>query len=292
MRKSFGGRIYKNTVYIRDGLSPYIVTEATASTLDVQLINNIFRKEGSGKAAWKLSDTTFAVNNNAFYGSIDTYSNATNSFTGAPGLAAPGLRDPKAYKLLTGYATLDSAIAVPGDAAVYFFNNPTRANKNQGFYSGAGTKTPAWISRFDDSSLSGWTTTGTVSIVAHPSGGLGKSLSLASGVSITRAISLTGPFRLNVRIWNSAGTGTSPSAEILGISMSATVKFTAITPYRQGEWQILEITFSDNASNVTVDGESVTLISAKHSSIVTTVFVRINGGSMGLIVDDIFVIAV
>ncbi|KAJ5965080.1 Pectin lyase fold/virulence factor [Penicillium vulpinum] len=287
-----GGKIYKNTVFIGDGLSPYIVTEATTATLDVQLTNNIFRKEGSGTAKWGLSDTTFAVDNNAFYGSIDTYSNATNSFTGAPGLAAPGLRDPKAYQLLTGYATLDSATTVPGDAAVDFFNNPTSVHKNRGFYSGAGTKIPTWITRFDDSSLSGWTTTGTASVVADPSGGLGNSLSLASGASITRPISLTAPFRLNLRIWTPAGTGTLPSVEIQGISKSATVQFVAATPYRQGEWQILEIAFSDSASTATVDGESVTLGFATQSATVTTAFVKINGGSTGLIVDDIFVTAV
>lgn len=123
-----------------------------------------------------------------FCSSEAPYSNATNSFTGAPGLAAPGLRDPKAYQLLTGYATLDFATAVPDDAAVDFFNNPTSAHLNRGFYSGTGKKNPTCISRFDDSSISGWTVTGTASIVADPSGGLGKSLSLASGVSITRLI--------------------------------------------------------------------------------------------------------
>ncbi|KAJ5813078.1 Pectin lyase fold/virulence factor [Penicillium robsamsonii] len=287
-----GGKIYKNTVYIGDGLSPYIVTEATTATLDVQLTNNIFKKDGSGAAKWELSDANFIVNNNAFYGSINTYSGATNSLTEAPGLAAPGLRDPKAYQLLTGYPTLDSATVVPGDADLDFFNNPTSGHANRGFYSGAGTKSPAWISRFDDSSLAGWTATGTASIVADPSGGLGKSLSLASGVSITRPISLTVPFRLNVRVWTPAGTGTLPSVEIQGVSKSATVKFAAGTPYREGEWQILEIAFSDNASTATVDGESVTLDSAAQSGKVTSASVKINGGSTGLVVDEIFVTAV
>ncbi|KAJ5178551.1 Pectin lyase fold/virulence factor [Penicillium coprophilum] len=287
-----GGKIYKNTIYIGDGLSPYIVTEATAAALDVQLTNNIFKKDGSGAAKWGLSDTSFTVNNNAFYGSIDTYSKATNSLTEAPGLAAPGLRDPKAYQLLTGYPTLNSATAVQGDADVDFFNNPTSAHANRGFYSGAGRKVPAWISRFDDSSLSGWTVTGTASIVADPSGGLGKSLSLASGVSVTRPLSLTAPFRLNLRIWAPVGTGTSPSVEIQGISKTATVKFAAGTPYRQGEWQILEVAFSDSASTATVDGESVTVGSVTQSDKVTTAFVKVNGGSTGLIIDDIFVTAV
>ncbi|KXG52805.1 Pectin lyase fold/virulence factor [Penicillium griseofulvum] len=286
-----GGKIYKNTVYIGDGLSPYIVTETTDATLDVQLTNNIFKKEGSGAAKWELSDTKFTVNNNAFQGSINTYPKATNSLTEAQGLAAPGLRDPKAYLLLAGYPTLDSATDVLGDADVDFFNNPTSAHANRGFYSGAGTKAPTWISRFDDSSLSGWTTAGTTSIVADPSGGLGKSLSLASGVSITRPISLTVPFRLNLRIWTPTGTGTLPSVEIQGVSKSATVKFAGATPYRQGEWQILEIAFSDSASTAAVDGESVTLKSATQSGRVTTAFVKINGGSTGLIVDEAFVTA-
>ncbi|KAJ5431446.1 Pectin lyase fold/virulence factor [Penicillium cf. griseofulvum] len=286
-----GGKIYKNTVHIGDGLSPYIVTETTAATLDVQLTNNIFKKEGSGAAKWELSDTKFTVNNNAFHGSINTYSKATNPLTEAPGLAAPGLRDPKAYLLLAGYPTLDSATSVPGDADVDLFNNPTSAHANRGFYSGAGTKVPTWISRFDDSSLSGWTATGTASIVADPSGGLGKSLSLPSGVSITKLISLTVPFRLNLRIWTPVGTGILPSVEIQGVSKSATVMFAAATPYRQGEWQILEIAFSDSASTATVDGESVTLKYATQSGNVTTAFVKINGGSTGLFVDEVFVTA-
>lgn len=41
-----------------------------------------------------------------------------------------------------------------------------------------------------------------------------------------------------------------------------------------------------------MDGESVTLVFATQSSTVTTAFVKINGGSTGSIVDDIFVTAV
>ncbi|KAJ6118555.1 Pectin lyase fold/virulence factor [Penicillium samsonianum] len=193
-----------------------------------------------------------------------TQSSPYNTLTSIPnlslspgGLAAPGLRDRKAYQLLTGYATLDSATAVPGDAAVDFFNYPTSAHLNRGFYSGTGTKTPTGISRFDDSSISGWIVTGTASIVADPSGGLGKSLSLASGVSITK----------------------------LFLSL---FRFALI----QREWQILEIAFSDSASSATVDGESVGLVSVTQIATVNTAFVKINGGAAGLIVDDIFVTAV
>ncbi|KAJ5423281.1 Pectin lyase fold/virulence factor [Penicillium cf. griseofulvum] len=272
-----------------DGMA-YDVDHSTSGTLFEYNVSHD-NEEGSGAAKWELSDTKFTVNNNAFHGSINTYSKATNPLTEAPGLAAPGLRDPKAYLLLAGYPTLDSATSVPGDADVDFFNNPTSAHANRGFYSGAGTKVPTWISRFDDSGLSGWTATGTASIVADPSGGLGKSLSLPSGVSITKLISLTVPFRLNLRIWTPVGTGILPSVEIQGVSKSATVMFAAATPYRQGEWQILEIAFSDSASTATVDGESVTLKYATQSGNVTTAFVKINGGSTGLFVDEVFVTA-
>ncbi|KAJ5773055.1 Pectin lyase fold/virulence factor [Penicillium paradoxum] len=284
------GQIYKNTIYIGAGLSPNIVNEGTSASLDVVFSNNIIRKEGAGTAKWVLDDASFIVDNNAFYGSIDTYSKATKSITGMPGLAAPGLRDPKAYLLASGFATLDAATVVENDASVDFFNNPTSAHRNLGFYSGPGTKTPTWISRFDDSTLSGWTANGGASIVADPAGDLGNSVSLSSGASITRDISLKAPFRVNLRIWIPAGSDASASVEIQGASKSVTVQFSNASPYRLGEWQILEVSFSDSGSSATVDGESVSI--GEKANAGTTSFVKINGGSSGLIADEVFVTGV
>lgn len=286
-----GGKIYKNTVYIGAGLSPVIVTESTSAALDVLFSNNIIRKEGAGTARWSLDDNSFTVDNNAFYGSIDTYAKATNSITSPPGLAAPGLRDPKAYLLLSGYPTLDSATTVANDAGVDFFKNPTSAHPNIGFYSGPGTKIPTWISRFDDSSLSGWTVKGGASLVADPSGELGQSVSLSSSASITRAVSIAAPFRVNLRIWIPAGSDSSASVQVQGASKSVTVQFSNAVPYRQGEWQILEISFTESESSATIDGESVTLTTGAKDATNTNPFVRINGGSSGLIADEVFVTA-
>ncbi|CAL5869269.1 uncharacterized protein PFLUO_LOCUS3497 [Penicillium psychrofluorescens] len=171
------GKIYKNTIFIGDGISPFIVTEDTNASLDVLLTDNIMYKTGSGHAQWQLNDTIFSVNDNLFFGPIDAYDEATSSTTSAPGLAAAGLRDPKAYLLLSGSAALGSAVGVAGDAHKDFFSDVTAAHKNLGFYAGPATGRPVWVDNFNQNSslASGWSSRGQVALVEDPAGDLGQS---------------------------------------------------------------------------------------------------------------------
>ncbi|KAL5353697.1 hypothetical protein ACLOAV_001737 [Pseudogymnoascus australis] len=257
-----GGKVYKNTIQIGSGISPVIVTEDTTDDLDVLFTNNIIRKEGSGRATWKLEDEYFSVVKNSFYGPIDTYSKASGSVTEAPGLAAPGLRDPKSYYLLSGYPTLDVAIDVVGDASVDFFNNPTTVHNNLGFYSGAGTNIPTWISKFDNSDISDWkSASGSATIVPDPAGDLGNSVQLAPSAIFSRPIGATLPFRLNARIWVDAVSISKPVIIRVG-STSRAVDVVLGNPetYRTGEWQILEVLLTSSSHSAILGGTPLTSV--------------------------------
>lgn len=282
-----GGKIYKNTIQIGSGISPVIVTENTAATLDVLFTDNIIRKEGSGRATWTLEDEYFSVVKNSFYGPIDTYSNASGSITEAPGLAAPGLRDPRAYYLLPGYPTLGVADDVVGDASVDFFNNPTNGHKNLGFYSGAGTSIPTWINKFDDSDISAWkSSSGSATISPDPAGDLGNSVELAPGTVFSRPIGATLPFRLNVRIWIDAASTSNPVSIRVG-STSKAVDIVLGDPktYRTGEWQILEVLLTSSGQSATLDGTSLIAVPAADTSGMASFSV----GESKIYIDDIFV---
>ena len=251
------GQIYKNTIYIGDGISPMIVTENTNANLDILFSDNIIRKEGSGTAYWSLIDRAFNVTNNAFHGSIAGHPGVTNTIKGEPGLAAPGLRDPKAYLLLSGYSACDSAISIPGDASRDFFSNPTAKHNNIGLYAGEGTKKPAWFDNFDQSSLSNeWSTQGTAGIVTDPAGDHGKSAQLKSMATISRKLDMEAPFRFNARVWVNSPTSKRPLLVQVG---KVKVNFSSSSSkVLAGEWQTLEITVANNSVKVTLDGELFT----------------------------------
>lgn len=276
-----GGRIYKNTIYIGDGLSPNIVDETTDENLDVLFANNVIRKGGTGTAHWLPDNTEFNITNNAFHGAIDTHPDATNVITGEPGLAAPGLRDPKAYLLLSGFSAFDSAMEIPGDAEQGFFSNPTARHANLGFYSGEGAKKPAWISNFGESALSEWTNQGTVDVVADPAGDRGKSAQMKPNGSISRQLTVEAPFRFNSRVWiDSSASHEPPSVQVGKVKAS----FSTSVNYLVGEWQILEIMVSGNSVEATLDGEPFSAMSEGESSGV--VFAS---GETIMYVDDVFV---
>ncbi|KFY65564.1 hypothetical protein V496_02507 [Pseudogymnoascus sp. VKM F-4515 (FW-2607)] len=282
-----GGKVYKNTIQIGSGISPVIVTEDTTDDLDVLFTNNIIHKEGSGRATWKLEDEYFSVVKNSFYGPIDTYSKASGSVTEAPGLAAPGLRDPKSYYLLSGYPTLDVAIDVVGDASVDFFNNPTTVHNNLGFYSGAGTNIPTWISKFDDSDISDWkSTSGSATIVPDPAGDLGNSVQLAPSAIFSRPIGATLPFRLNARIWVDAVSISKPVIIRVG-STSRAVDVVLGNPetYRTGEWQILEVLLTSSSHSAILGGTPLTSVPVADISGLVT----FSAGQSKVYIDDIFV---
>lgn len=281
-----GGKIYKNTIQIGNGISPVIVTEDTTASLDVLFSDNIIRKEGAGAATWHLNSTAFIVTNNIFQGPINDFPAAINTTTSPAWLAAPALRDPKAYLLLSGSPALNSAIDVAGDADKDFFSLPTSVYRNLGFYAGAGTKVPTWISHFDDLTTTGWTSEGAVSIVADPAGDLGNSTQLSAGAVFSRAITTTSPFRFNARIWvASSVAGGLPSILIGDSKKTANIVISAQLPFRIGEWQILEVTVLNSGITAVVDGLPLS-VKASHGALSG---VKISAGNSKLIVDDIFV---
>ena len=277
-----GGQIYKNTIYIGDDISPNIVDEDTQETLDVLFADNIIRKEGSGTAYWKLNDSKFNITNNAFHGPIADHPSATNTIKGEPGLAAPGLRDPKAYLLLNGYPTLDSAIDISGDAPNDFFSNPTTEHNNIGFYAGGGTKRPAWIDNFDQFNLSGeWTTEGSVEIAVDPAGDHGNSVQLKPGATISRKLNLGSTFRFNARVWVESLASQKATWVKVG---NVKVNFLPSSKILVGEWQIMEIMVSGDGMEATLDGEPFSSSSSDDGSDI--VFAS---EETTMYVDDVFV---
>ncbi|UNI17729.1 hypothetical protein JDV02_004050 [Purpureocillium takamizusanense] len=274
-----GGKIYKNTVATGEGLSPQLVTAPKGLSLDVLFADNIIRKSGAGRVGWTLDSPQFNVTRNAFYGAIDTYPDAVDSVTAAPGLAAPGLRDPKAYRLLAGSPSLGSASEVSSDAQTDFFGNPTAAHKNLGFYSGEGTNVPQWISAFDDGSLSGWSTTGSVSVVADPAGDLGMSAQVAAGGKLARDVTSAPGLRLDARVRVSqAESGASVSLGTHSVSLGD------IAPADVGVWLVLELTVTTEGASAVLDGQPVAVSTKAEGSGVAVV-----AGQTAIFVDDVFV---
>ena len=279
-----GGQIYKNTIYIGDGITSNLIQEETTQSLDVFFTDNIVLADGSGTFKWMLDDATFVVDSNVLAGSIATYAGATNTITERPGLAAPGLRDPKAYLLLENSPSLDSAVAIDNDASKDFFSNPTSGHENIGFYSGAATNIPTWISDFENSDLSAWTSTGNPSVVADPAGDLGSSVRLPAGAVLSRTIGAALPFRFNARIWiGSSSSG--PSSVSVGGSQ---VKLAVSSQIRSEEWQILEIQLSSSGVKATVDGIELNVSAGSGDSD----SVSFAAGEGGLLVDDVFVTSI
>lgn len=75
------GLFQDNTIFIGEGLSPFIVTESTEAKLDVLFRDNLIHKTGPGHAQWKLNDTMFSVIHNTFIGPIDTLPGSVSNIT-------------------------------------------------------------------------------------------------------------------------------------------------------------------------------------------------------------------
>lgn len=280
-----GGRIYKNTIAVGEGLSPIIVQAPANLNLDVLFADNIVRKSGSGSVTWDIPSSQFNVTSNIFSGAIGEYADATGTITDAPQLAAPGLRDPNAYLLLANSPALGSAIAVDADAGKDFFSNPTTQSRNLGFDSGHATKLPQWISNFDDANLSSWSTS-QGSVVADPAGDLGKSLKLEAQGMATRHGTFTSGIRFDARVWFSSITENhSPPSIKVGRNI---VIFRNLTKFDVGFWRVLEVLVdADGTTYATLDGEQVpvSLDSSSSSQRVT-----ISAGEHPIYVDDVFVV--
>lgn len=283
-----GGEIYKNTILIGNGIAQQVVTAPTGKnlSLDVQFTDNIVKTVGSGTGHWTLDSPEFVIDNNVFHGAIDSFPGATDSITNPPGLAAPGLRDPYAYLLLNSNASaLDAAVSIAGDATEDFFGNSVN-HKNIGFYGGAGTKVPQWISSFDTGTLSPWTFN-TASIVADPSGNLGKSVLLTAGGSLVRSFSASSTgLRFNARLWFGGVSSTAAATVQVG---GIKVTFNNLTTTQVGWWQILVVEIASDGTATATLGSHASTSSWPVSSVTSSGNVVISAGANSLYVDDVFI---
>ncbi|KAI8066670.1 pectin lyase fold/virulence factor [Gongronella butleri] len=317
------GTFTKNTVIVGDGITTNVVQESTTASLDVKFTNNIIRKSGAGSANWVLNDTAFVVDHNAFYG-VSTYAAATNTITASPGLAAPGLRDPKAYYLLSGYPSLGAGVPPTYDASQDFFGNPVSASAapNLGFYAGAGTRVPVFIETFDAYTLgtapnaSIWPVTGGKAvIVADPAGDLGRSLQLtpqSTTLSVTRTFGAVqqGTVRVSIRAWANqtstsltvaiADASASPLASVsLGANGNVAYTDAGTTKtdgpaYTAGEWHLIEfdINLAAKSYQAYVDAVAITTDASNgpSSGAPSTLIITASGSSSVYYVDDVYAV--
>ncbi|WP_052424750.1 right-handed parallel beta-helix repeat-containing protein [Streptomyces fulvoviolaceus] len=242
------GQIYNNTVAVGGGLSPVFLTESTSASLDLSFTNNIVRKTGSGSVSWSFSDSGVTFDHNAFHG-VTAPTGATNSVTTAPGLVAPGTRDPAGYRLLTGYGTLGTGAVVSGNGGLDYYGNSVSATSapNIGAYNGSGTSTPVLTDIFD-TLASSWTITGTAAVATDPAGDLGNSGQLTGASALTRAISGTTSRRLSSLVRSDSA---SAPVTVEALNSAGTVVATA-TPAdtTAGEWHRVELTAPSTATTL------------------------------------------
>lgn len=229
----------------------------TKELKDVVIRDNIFIKSGAGKVNTTGSEI-FHIQDNVMYGGIDIPSTATGTVNKDPTVMAPGLLDPYAYLLRAGSSALDSAPAVPGNAAsTDFFGNPAGSHSNYGFYSGASiVKPPAWVSDFDTASeLSKWTPKGYVSTVPDPDGNLGRSARIAKDGAITRKFDADiTSFRFGARLRFTAITGSKGPVVSLGL---VSISFDPLTTYDVGYWRDLQVVVDGTSVKAMLDGVEV-----------------------------------
>ncbi|KAG2184517.1 hypothetical protein INT43_000426 [Umbelopsis isabellina] len=296
------GSIYKNTILIGSRITSNLVQESTNASLDVHLVDNIVRKSGSGAVNWQLSDPKFIVDHNAFYG-VSSYAYATNTITSPPGLAMPGVRDPKGYFLVSGYPTLGAGIAVSDDASQDFFGNPVASNTkpNIGFYAGPGTNAANTSDLFDSynigaNSLSGWNSTGNIKIIADPAGDLGNSLQLSGGSSVKRSIFGQKNFRLSVLFWANQ-TNASFEIDLIGsgkilvsIPFSSSGQFGSLS-YTPNEWHLVELDVNTSSLLAQPSLDSQTINSIKYAGIIDSVQFKAEIFADALfVVDDFYIV--
>lgn len=256
-----GGQIYKNTIFIGDGISSLMVLGPKGHSFDVLFANNVVSKSGSGNVTWQLDDPKFNITSNILHG-IQQHDAAKGTITEDPQLAAAGLRDPQAYKLLTGSPAYRSAANINDTATVDFFSNPVPGNHNIGFYNGPVVEAPQLVSLFDDSQLSPWQAQGSVSIGQDPSGNLGKSLEIETGSAIntqfqTHKSGIRVDMRVMVTSSRSVTSDKTPSASTVSVGRwDVSLGDLSIT---DGIWHILEIIVSgtDKKARAFLDGREV-----------------------------------
>ncbi|MEU6372003.1 right-handed parallel beta-helix repeat-containing protein [Streptomyces sp. NPDC046909] len=243
-----GGQIYNNTIAVGSGLSPVFLTESTSASLDLAFTDNIVRKTGSGSLSWNFSDAGVTFDHNAFYG-VTAPTGATNTVSTAPGLVAPGTRDPHGYRLISGYGTLGTGAVVADNGGLDYYGNTvsSTAAPNIGAYNGSGTATPVLTDIFDTLSSS-WTVTGTAAVAADPAGDLGNSGKLTGTSSLTR--SLSGSTSRRVAALVRSDSASAPvTVEVLDSSGTVVGRATAADT-TAGEWHRVELTAPATATTL------------------------------------------
>ncbi|NUT91713.1 MAG: right-handed parallel beta-helix repeat-containing protein [Saccharothrix sp.] len=283
-----GGKIHNNTIVVGNGLTPLVVQQDNPnSVLDIAFRNNIVSKEDAGTLGWKLIAPGFVLDHNAFR-NVEAHPNATGTTTAAHGLIAPTHHDPRAYHLSTTSALHGAGTPITTNGGLDYFGNPVPATGSPdiGAYEGPGTCTPAHSALFDTDPLSappsGWTATGSVSVVSRPvatfpSGEQGRSVQLARGAteaSMTSTFSASNTIRVSLRVradQTNAPLGVwlldAAGGEVAKASLTASGRlgYTAAGSwqetgtYRAGEWYRLELLLDPTAGtyDVLLDGTPI-----------------------------------
>lgn len=138
--KIVNGKIYNNTMYIGDGLSPKVYAQNGAPIQNTEFYNNIVYKTGSGNVGWDLTSTGLKLDRNVFYNMASIPSWATNSMTEDPLLMNPGHLDVRGYRLGVESPIIGAGVRIEGNGGRDFYGNPVSASEapNIGAYEGEG----------------------------------------------------------------------------------------------------------------------------------------------------------
>lgn len=138
--KIVNGKIYNNTIYIGDGLSPNVYSQNGSPIQNVEFFNNIVYKAGSGSVGWGLNSNEFKLDHNVFYRLTSVPSWATNSITADPMLLNAGTIEPSGYRLREGSPALGAGVLINGNGGKDYFSNPVSSASvpNIGAYEGKG----------------------------------------------------------------------------------------------------------------------------------------------------------
>ncbi len=135
------GKIYNNTMYIGNGLSPTVYAQNGSPIRNVEFFNNIVYKTGTGTVGWELTDTDFKLDNNVFYGLTSIPNWATDTITEAdPLLVYPNNNDPRGYRLQEGSKAIGAGVLINSNGGKDYFGNLVSSTKvpNIGAYEGNG----------------------------------------------------------------------------------------------------------------------------------------------------------
>lgn len=138
--KIVNGKIYNNTIYIGDGLSPNVYSQNNSPIQNVEFFNNIVYKEGSDTVGWGLNSNAFKMDRNVLHGLSSIPSWATNSMTIDPMFLNAGTLEPNDYRLREGSPAIGAGVLINGSGGKDYFGNLVSSTSvpNIGAYEGNG----------------------------------------------------------------------------------------------------------------------------------------------------------